>query len=112
MKLFGFKVKRYEEWLTVIRIEFGRASWTDRYRLLFGILKVLLSGKKETRFRRKYRSCYRCPLHDRNLRRCRPYDGSNAGCGCYMPFKIALGGQCWINEHFPEDDEGWKKDGL
>ena len=112
VKLLGFRGTRYKEWLEVIRIEYGRATWRDRWNLLLGMLKVVLSGNKETKFRRKYRSCRGCLLFDPNLRRCRPYTGSEAGCGCYMPFKIALGGPCWLDENFPEDKAGWTRDKL
>jgi len=101
------RIKRYREWWAVIREEFGGVSFVDKLRLMRGMLKVL-GGKRGEEVVRKYRSCCRCLLFDRSLRRCRPYSGSSAGCGCYMPFKIMMGGGCWINEEYPEEDMGWK----
>ena len=108
MRLFGFKTCRYQEWLTVIKIEFGKATLRDKIRLFVTMIRSIRWSRDKT-FRRKYRSCCSCPLYHRDLRRCRPYNDSPAGCGCYMPFKIALGGGCWINETFPEEDLGWRK---
>jgi len=29
-----------------------------------------------------------------------------------MPFKIILGGGCWINEEYPEEGRGWREAGI
>ena len=29
-----------------------------------------------------------------------------------MPFKIMMGGGCWINEEYPGEDAGWKAKGI
>lgn len=109
VRIFGFKLRRYAEWCRVLRIEFGRVTFRDKLRLVATILRSIRL-KRDKEFRRKYRCCCRCVLYDRNLRRCRPFDDSNAGCGCYMPFKIAFGGGCWINEAFPDEENiGWKR---
>jgi len=106
------RIKRYKQWLLVLREELGGATWADKLRLLWSMIKVLGGGRRGKEAVRKYRCCVRCVLFDRVLRRCRPYSGSSAGCGCYMPFKIMLGGGCWINEAYPEEDIGWKKAGI
>ena len=93
MRILGFKLRRYAEWCKVLRIEFGRVTFRDKLRLVATILRSIRL-KRDKEFRGKYRCCCRCVLYDRNLRRCRPFDDSNAGCGCYMPFKIAFGGGC------------------
>lgn len=36
----------------------------------------------------------RCPIYDKGLKRCRPYDGSKLGCGCYVPYLA------WIREPY------------
>jgi len=47
-----------------------------------------------------YRICVRCPFHDRELHAC-------AGCGCFMPFKLAAGGGCWARETDPNSRNGF-----
>lgn len=109
MRLFGFRLSRYEEWLDVIREEYGAATWRDRVRLCYTMVKTVVGGRCEPRksFIRKMRVCRGCVLFDSVLRRCRPYSGSRVGCGCYMPFKAAIGGGCWLDENYPEDGKGW-----
>ena len=106
-----FKLKRYKEWLAVLKEEFGSATVFDKLRLLWSMVRVI-GGKRGKEVVRKYRCCNRCLLFDRSLRRCRPYSGCDAGCGCYMPFKIIMGGGCWINEEYPGEDAGWKAKGI
>ena len=112
MRILGFKLCRYAEWYKVLRIEFGRVTWRDKLRLAVTILGSIRLARDKS-FRRKYRCCYRCVVFDSSLRRCRPYNGGPAGGGCYMPFKIAVGGGCWISEAFPEEENiGWKRIGY
>jgi hypothetical protein len=109
VKLFGFRILRYKEWANVLREEFGQATWKDKVRLCYTMVKTVAGGRVEPRksFIRKMRVCRGCVLFDSVLRRCRPYSGSRVGCGCYMPFKAAIGGKCWLDEHYPEDRKGW-----
>lgn len=92
-----------------MREEYGGATWRDRVRLCYTMVKTVVGGRCEPRksFIRKMRVCNGCVLFDPVLRRCRPYSGSAVGCGCYMPFKVAIGGGCWLDENYPEDGKGW-----
>lgn len=51
-----------------------------------GVEPPLLKGRLAA-----YRVCVRCPFHEARFHRC-------AGCGCFMPFKLAAGGPCWARE--------------
>ena len=114
MRIFGFKWYRYVEWFHVLRDEFGRVTWRDGIRLIYSLVKTVLRGKIEKRgeYIRKLRCCHSCTVYDRYLHRCRPDRNSPLGCGCYMPFKIAMGGGCWINEEYPKEEAGWKAGGI
>lgn len=50
-------------------------------------------------WRQKMRACYRCPIFDRELKRCRPYSGAKLGCGCYTPFLALVEDRCFANKH-------------
>jgi hypothetical protein len=98
MKIRGFRLARYAEWWRVLKTEGKRLTVGDWY----GLVKLALKGfikKKEkgVGFSGKMLGCYRCPLFDRGLKKCG--DGkSGVGCGCYMPFKVAMGGGCWAHQ--------------
>ena len=98
MKILGFRLARYAEWWRVLKTEGKRLTVGDWY----GLVKLALKGfikKKEkgVGFSGKMLGCYRCPLFDRGLKKCG--DGkSGVGCGCYMPFKVAMGGGCWAHQ--------------
>ena len=107
-------INRFEGWLDVIRVEFGRITWRQRWYLLWEILKTLLLGRCVARkeFFWKMKACGRCLLYDRILKRCRPFDGHHAGCGCYMPYKVMMGGKCWGDENgISDEDIGWGEEG-
>jgi hypothetical protein len=116
VRFCGFGVKRVREWLAVIRSEGLSSS-------LRGILavgwKVLFGGVNRSRFRARIRRCSKCPIYDPVLKKCRPYPGSELGCGCYVPFKALIripyrgpaGEGCWGDailtvEEAPE--VGWR----
>ena len=107
--LLGFKLSRYREWWNVLKEEGSRLSIADWWRLVLLALKGIKHNReKGVGFSCKMRMCQRCVLYDAAKRKCRPYDGSDLGCGCYMPFKIALGGGCWANEQeIKEECVGW-----
>lgn len=97
MLIFGFKFARFRQWAAVLREELRRISARDRLQVLLHIVWVGLGigrvGREE--WRSRMRGCRVCPLFDPRLRRCRPWTGHPAGCGCYTPF-LALGPDgCW-----------------
>lgn len=112
LKIFGFKWKRYRQWWIVLKEEGGRLSISDWWGLVVLALKGILHNRgKGVGFSSKMRRCNGCVLYDRAKKKCRPYDGSDLGCGCYMPFKVALGGGCWADEQeINEESVGWRGD--
>lgn len=66
------------------------------------ILRVLIHAQFASRKRWRYsmRRCWKCPLYDRELKRCRPWDGHELGCGCYMPFKALVSKHGWATSRF------------
>lgn len=123
------RFKRLGEWWAVLGREsrnrslagLGRAGW----RLIFVGLKVFVfrfgrvSGRE---WRQRIRVCERkCPIYDPSLKRCRPYDGHWAGCGCYVPWLAlvkepyqGVSGGCWADINLPGNGKGagWKENGL
>jgi hypothetical protein len=82
------------EWRRVMAVEVATPKWGHIIRLMLSPWRWPRPGVR--RFR--YRACLRCPVFDRNLRRCRPYNGSAIGCGCYVPYAIAAGQKCWLRK--------------
>src|SRR5436190_256887 len=106
MLVFGFKKLRWAEWREVLREERRGLTWSGRIGLWLGMFKVgwqarLFICEPECRvtlrraWRPKMRTCPRCVVYDRQLRRCRPFSGSPLGCGCYVPFLALLKPHCW-----------------
>lgn len=111
MRILGFKHLRYRQWLVVVRREGKRHSLVDFIRmvLLMG-WRALHVGVNRPDYRRRIKACHKCDLFDPELKRCRPYDGSKLGCGCFCPF-VALVRKpypkgCW-GRQFIADDFGW-----
>lgn len=105
MILFGFKLSRYRQWVEVLREE--------RRVLTVKMLVLAIRGLRRRPLLRqamacRIRTCHRCPLYDRSLRRCRPYSGSPLGCGCYVPFLAATAEHCWGYQMVePVGSMGW-----
>ena len=110
MKILGFKAVRYSEWWKVLKEEGGRLTLGDWLRLVILALRGLTNWEKGVGFSGMMLSCHRCLLFDKKKKKC-GQDGG--GCGCYMPFKVALGGGCWANEQgINEDGVGWNFGGT
>jgi hypothetical protein len=108
MRILGFRAVRYAEWWKVLKEERGRLRLGDWLRLGVLVLKGITNREKGVGFSVKLRKCSRCMIYDPEVKKCRPYAGSDLGCGCYMPFKVALGGGCWADEEGIEEEYvGW-----
>lgn len=68
--------------------------------------QALIMPVDRSRFYTRLRICHRCPLFDRGLKRCRPFTGSDLGCGCYVPFKAKCPDPCWARQN-QVPDLGW-----
>jgi Fe-S-cluster containining protein len=109
MLILGLKLARYREWWRVIAKERPKASKKSQISAIIGTanLIILHFWKHDVQWRRtrfsRLRRCYRCPIFDRQLKRCRPYDGSPLGCGCYMPIAAGVKEHGWLHEQGPSD---------
>ena len=110
MRTIRFFIKRFEGWTDVMRSEFGEITWKKKYLLALDMLKTIIKGRRISRreFFRKMKGCGGCIVYDKIRKRCRPFDGHGAGCGCYMPYKVIFGGKCWADENGVSDEDiGW-----
>jgi len=106
------RVRRFRQWVYAVGLAY-------RERGVYGILGVfrgmvslmgtgLVSGSE---WRIRMRVCLGCPVYDRVRGRCRPYEGSVLGCGCYMPVKARFrDAGCWLDEVDRGGPYGWGED--
>lgn len=103
--------RRYLEWLDVVAEEQRKLSVLSKLwlftKLFYHGARVLFWPVTKARWFRRLRRCYRCPIFDRTMKRCRPYTGSDLGCGCYMPFAAMTKKHGWAFENV--DNEELKK---
>lgn len=108
MKVFGLKLKKWAQWEEVLEIEAKVAP--SKWQMLLLALKMPFIPRWLAKER--YGTCRLCPVFDRSLRRCRPYTGSDLGCGCWMVLKVwayFTRRGCWARVHAPKMDIGWKR---
>lgn len=77
--------RHVKEWIAVIREERGELH-------VWPMVRALLTGYAGRRvWTRRMRTCQRCPIYDRQFRRCRGprFNGLTTGCGCYVVFQAA-----------------------
>lgn len=107
MKILGLKLSRYRQWREVLREELRVIGWKQRFQLAIDLIGHSLHLRRHKRMRfRRMRKCYRCPVFDKDLRRCRPFTGSPLGCGCWVPLSALCKDHGWLT------DAGIDKDGL
>ena len=98
----------YRRFKEFIKVAFGDDVRLPQY---VAILKAAIKIAVKRVGRRKWFSrmmiCYRCPIFNSYSKRCRPFDGSVLGCGCYTPYKALLEDECWGRKRFGERI-GWK----
>lgn len=105
VRVTGFKPARFREWARALQNE---ARQGNRFKLVVSLLKASWGlGPNRTRWRRRGRACWRCPIYNRTLKICRPFPGSELGCGCWMPAKsLVRAGHCWVRRAIPGTDLG------
>ncbi len=113
MRLLGFKPARFREWWHLVTAESARLSLSDRARLWLKMLRGIRHWSvPRTRWRRRIRTCQRCPIYDPARHACRPFPASKAGCGCYVPFIAKVNRPypkgCWADQFAPAIG-GWSK---
>lgn len=104
-------LKRYRQWRAVCRREFAGKSFGYRlasyrnmaWHLAGCLVQWVLTGRffstREVQIART-KTCFPCPLYDRKLKRCRPFDEAQLGCGCYTRFLVATSvDPCYGRKH-------------
>lgn len=103
--LFGLKWARFKEWREVLEEEGRTMTWRSWLHMAGEAVAALIWPVNRSLYRHRIRTCMKCPLYDRGLRRCRPYTGSEAGCGCFVPYRAQTPSPCWWRERDPT--KGW-----
>lgn len=100
----------FKEWREVLRREQASLSPGGKLRLAWTLLKAVFGlGASIEVWNSRMLTCPTCPIFDASLQRCRPFDNSPLGCGCYVKFLGKLKkNHCWARKHFPQTSLGWK----
>ena len=91
LRILGLKPKRLREWLNVVDEEFKTIGFPELWHMIRGSVCRKLDSRS---WKQRQRQCYRCPVFDPSLKRCRPYTGSPLGCGCYTPYRLMSPDPC------------------
>jgi hypothetical protein len=97
------------EWQLVLQEEGSEITWRTWWKMLRGALSRPVSARV---FRARARVCLKCPIFDRELRRCRGpwFNGNPSGCGCYLIFFLRVRRPypkgCWGRDNVGPDF-GW-----
>lgn len=104
----------FKEWRAVLRREQQNLSLWGKVALAWTLLRAALKvgSVSDEQWQERMLVCSKCPVYDPSLRRCRPYDGSQHGCGCFCPwlalvFKPYPKPGCWAKNHLPGSGLGW-----
>lgn len=103
--LLGLKWARIGQWREVLKEEgrsMGPKAW---WHLLCEAGNALLYPVGRDKYIHRLTICHRCPIYDKGLKRCRPYTGSNLGCGCFVPYKAVSPSPCYARQLDPS--LGW-----
>ena len=109
------ETRHLREWLAVLRENDTEVTWRTWARMVTGAVQMVLRPVGRAEFVRRARVCVRCPVFDRELRRCRgPWVGGKpTGCGCYLPWFLRIrrpyARGCWGRE-VVGGDFGWENE--
>jgi len=113
VKLIGFKPLRFHQWIDVIREEGRNLTTFERLTLALTLAEAALNlGIPRAQWRTRMKTCFKCPIYDRHMKRCRPQTGHILGCGCFTPF-LALVERpypkpgCWARQTPELEHLGW-----
>lgn len=103
---FGLKNTRLKDWWGVVVEEDVKFDWRAWLKMGMGAIHTTVFAPTDfQRFQKRLRICAACPVKEPGFWRCRPYTGSTAGCGCYIPFIAKGKRECWAYERNPL--RGW-----
>ena len=104
----------FAQWMSVAHREGRGLGWLGKLDLALRLVRYAFKRRQVTPGERVRRLliCAKCPIYDAHCRRCRPYDGSNVGCGCYVPYLVTVRKPyerpgCWWNNVFQGALGGW-----
>jgi hypothetical protein len=123
MKILGFKVGRYLEWMVVVWGSARVGRWEEYSDAEHGaalarsvekMVRAVLTGRVGRRvWWGRMKTCGRCPVRTGHV--CLIVDGNTEiGCGCFTVFKglvrAPYPGGCWAKHHAPGLGIGWSSD--
>lgn len=101
----GLRWGRVLSWTAVLEEEELEMTAGTYWTMVKAAFNAFLGPRGYRDIARRLKTCRKCPIFDPSLNRCRPYTGSNLGCGCYVPYKVTGPGPCWGKERNPQ--LGW-----
>lgn len=109
MRLFGLKVSRILEWSQVVMADLNEIPTKDALRLFVSLISTVVRRRSvgSVAWRLRMRKCYRCPIYDKDLKRCFAFDPSSGtvlGCACYMPYKALCSEHGWATDSLEPED--------
>jgi hypothetical protein len=91
LRILGLRPTRLVEWLAVVEEELKEIGFHE----IWDMIRGAIFRKVDKRvWRQRQAACYRCPVFDKTLKRCRPYTGAPVGCGCYTPYRLMSPDPC------------------
>lgn len=99
---FGLKNARLRDWWAVVQEEeaiMNPAAW--RKMVMGALHATVFAPVKPAIYQKRLRICAKCPIKEPGYWRCRPFTGSEEGCGCYIPFLAKGKHACWAKMQDP-----------
>lgn len=100
-ELNPYTLLAFKQWLAVLSREGKKETLWGKVKLLWhiGVSFLKIGGVSKARWLKRMEVCHACAVFDPSLWRCRAYDGSPAGCGCFVKYAALIrnpyGGGCW-----------------
>lgn len=104
-RLFGLRLGRILDWLAALQASEARAGFAGWWEMARLAARAVFRRRAAGAAVHEYWQCHRCPIFDREFRRCGAGDG--LGCGCYVAYALAAGKPCWGRENVPGFEFGY-----
>lgn len=100
------------QWQAVLARHQRKMSLVDRLAFAGTLLRAAVGLWPVPKVERQRRDsiCQRCPIFNLDFKMCRPFFGSDLGCGCYQPVILfQKDGRCWADLNLPASEGlGWE----
>lgn len=109
-ELSPFTYEAFKQWLAVLKREGRKETFVGKLRLARHILASAfrIGGVTRQQWLKRMEMCQKCPLHDPSLWRCRPFDNSDLGCGCFTKYiSLIKNDGCWGYRNLKGQGIGW-----